>query len=420
MLIQRPQQFEFYSDWTTPHQAFVGGNRSGKTTGGARKTHWLCKVNGQYKSSIGIAIEPTYDMAIKTLKPAIEEAFDYYGVDIFYNGSEHKFTIPEYNNSIIYLLSGDRPQRIESIKAAYVWVDEPAQCKPEVFQRIITRANDPDAVALITFMTGTPEGLNHYYKELMKIDPKTGKQVYKIILGSLEEIKLNTHQNYISNLESNLDPLVLREKLYGDFLNTTSGRVFYAFNEDCIIPFYQINHNLPVRISCDFNINPCVFNVHQIIGDKVFSFGEIVMYNANTPYMCDKLEEFLNSLNGRFPAHIFYGDYTSMAQRTTATSLTDWTIIQNHFKNYPGYKRNLRSNPHVKERVETQNGMFAHQRHLITRNCKYLIDDFRQVVWSKNGYDLDGSDKDRTHASDGTGYMLNYEFGINKKYSKIV
>lgn len=418
MSITRPQQTEFISDFQSQFIAMVGGNRCGKTYGGAEKAVILTAYNGFFDKTIGIAIEPTYDMAIKTLKPALENAFKRYGIEAKYKSSEHAFIIPEYNNSLIYLLSGDKPERIESIEGSWVWGDEPAQWKPEVFERALTRMNDRKARILQTFLTGTPEGFNHYQKELFYLD-KNGKQKYKIILGSIDEIRLNTDANYISRLENFYDPLLLREKLYGEFINTTSGRVYYAFEEKNVIDSYEINYGLPVIISCDFNIKPCIFNLHQIVGDKVYTFHEFVKYNANTPYMCDDLESYFKS-RPQFPAYHFYGDYTSTAQRTTATSWTDWAIIENRFKNYPGYRKFLVPNPHVKERVETQNGMFAHDRHKILRTCKYLVDDFRQVVWDKNGHDLDGSDKDRTHASDGTGYFLNKKFGINKKTSRIL
>jgi hypothetical protein len=415
----RIQQTKFISDFKSQFIAMVGGNRCGKTWGGSEKAFWLSKINGSDERTIGVAVEPTYDMVNKYLKPAIENIFDYYGVHLEYNKQNHIFTIPEFNNSSIYLYSADAPKRIESVEASWVWGDEPAQYKPEVFSRILTRMNDKKAKIMQTFLTGTPEGLNHYYKELFSLDSKTGQNKYKIILGSVDEIRLNTDDGYVGRLESFLDPLILREKLYGEFLNTTSGRVFYAFDEKLIIDNYKVNLNLPVRISCDFNINPCIWNLHQYVNDKIFTFDEIVMYNANTPAMCEKLAETLNKY-GTFPAYQFYGDWTSVYQRTTATSMTDWNIIEQFFKNYPNYKKKLKQNPKVKARVETQNGLFAHSKHYILRSCKHLIDDYRQMVWSVNGYDLDKSDKERTHAADGTGYMVNIDFGIDKKYSKII
>lgn len=418
MINPRPQQAKFIADFSSKFIAMVGGNRCGKTYGGAEKAVILTVYNGMYNKTIGIAIEPTYDMAVKILKPALENAFRRYDIQARYKTSEHVFILPEYNNSMIYLFSGDKPERIESVQGSWVWGDEPAQWKPEVFTRALTRMNDPNAKILQTFLTGTPEGFNHYYKELFSVG-KDGKQKYKIIYGSIDEIKLNTDPEYISRLENYFDPLLLREKLYGEFVNKTSGRVYYAFKEEHIINDYQINFNLPVIISCDFNINPCIFNLHQIVNDKIYTFYEIVKYNANTNYMCDDLEKYFSELP-QFPAYHFYGDYTSLKQRTTATSLSDWSIIENRFKNYPNYKRYLAPNPHVKDRVEAQNGLFAHNRHYILRTCKYLIEDYRQVVWSKNGYELDKSDSDRTHASDGTGYFINYKFGLNKKYSKII
>jgi hypothetical protein len=408
----RPQQTEFISDFRSQFIAMVGGNRCGKTWGGSEKAFWLSKMNGSEEKTIGVAVEPTYDMVNKYLRPAIQNIFDYYGVYVDYHKQDHIFSIPEFNNSLIYLYSADAPKRIESVEASWVWGDEPAQYKPEVFSRILTRMNDKKAKIMQTFLTGTPEGFNHYHKELFSLDSKTGKNKYRVILGSLDEIRLNTDDGYVDRLESFLDPLLLREKLYGEFLNTTSGRVFYAFTEDLIIPFYQFDRNLPLRISCDFNINPCIWNIHQYRDGKIFTFDEIVMYNANTQYMCDKLNDWL-SKKPAFPKLIFYGDYTSTFQRTTQTSLTDWIIIENNFKNYPGYDTKLKVNPRVKARVEAQNGLLSHKKWYFTPNCRYAIDDHRQVVWSANGIDLDKRDKDRTHACDGCGYMANYDFGLD-------
>jgi hypothetical protein len=417
LLNKRPQQSKFIFDIDSEFCHMVGGNRCGKTYGGAEKAILLTYINSQRSKTEGLAIEPTLDMAYHLLKPKIEMIAERLKFKYVWKEQKHMFVFPKLRDSQILLRSAEVPQRIEGGQYSWIWIDEPAQCKPEIWKRIITRLNDKRAVAKQIFTTGTPEGLNWYFKEITKLDQLTGLPIHRIIKGSVEEILLNAGEDHILRLEQNLDPLLLQEKLYGDFLNTTQGAIFYAFDEQCIIPTYKPDFNLPLIVSCDFNINPCIWNLHQVIGRGVFSFDELVMYNANTEAMCDKLRAWL--IDKPFSAITFYGDYTSFYQRTTSSSITDWMIIDNNFRSYPNYKKKLKINPLVKARVQTQNGLFAHGQHKITPNCKYLIDDFRYVVWSKNGCDLDKSDPDRTHACDGTGYFVNYEFGLGKKYSRI-
>jgi hypothetical protein len=394
----------------------IGGNRSGKTYGGAEKAILFTILNGAKSKTQGLAIEPTFKMATELLRPKIEMLAEKYKLPYTYKVQQYTFTFPMLNNSEIILKSAEDPQKIEGGQYSWIWIDEPAQCKPAIWKRIITRLNDKNALYKQIFTTGTPEGLNWYHKEITRTD-KNGQLVHNVIYGSEDEIKLNAGDDHIERLKANLDPLLLREKLYGEFLNTTSGRVYYAFNENCVIPNYQIKDYLPLIVSCDFNINPCIWNLHQFEDGIVYTFHEVIMYNANTQYMCNKLMEWLQGKY--FGAIIFYGDYTSIYQRGTATSLTDWSIIKNNFKNYPNFATKLKPNPKVKSRIESQNSLLSQGKHKITNNCKYLIDDYRYVVWSKNGYELDKTDKERTHACDGTGYFIDSEFSIDKKYSQI-
>jgi hypothetical protein len=356
-------------------------------------------------------------MATQLLKPKIELIAENYKLPYLWREQKTTFIFPSLNNSEILLRSAEIPQRIEGGQYSWIWIDEPAQCKPQIWNRVITRLNDTRAIKKQIFTTGTPEGYNWYYKEVYRVD-ENNNPLHRIIRGSIDEIRLNAGEDHIQRLKDNFDSLTLQEKLEGIFIDTTTGRAFYAFNDDCIIGEYQPNYSLGLVVSCDFNINPCVWNLHQMDGDMIYTFDEIVMYHAYTQAMCNDLLAYLE--NHDFPAITFYGDYTSVHQRGTATSTTDWKIIESNFMNYPNYDKVLKSNPKVKNRVATQNLLLEHGKHKITKNCKFLIDDFKQVIWSDNGHDLDKSDKKRTHACDGTGYFVNAEFGIDRNPSYIV
>jgi hypothetical protein len=403
--ILRPQQHEYIFDFYSKNIHIIGGNRSGKTEGLIRKAVIGSRIN---KGERCLLLEPTTDMANEILQPKITDYCNEEGIAFKYEFSKRKFLFPDFNKNgkpaQILLRSADKPNRIEGGQYWGVGIDEPAQMKKEVFRRVKTRVNSPTALICQLFTSGTPEGFNHYFHEVYKPG-------HRIVWGSVEEIKINTRDGYIDDLKEDYDDLLIQEKLLGKFINTTSGVICYAFKESLVTQI-EPDFQHPLYVICDFNINPCGWVLAQFINGKIRVIDELCVKSANTFVMCEKLAdkhpEYFNGL-------IFYGDYTSTFQRSTATGLSDWHIIEQYFKNYRGYERHLKPNPSVKDSINILNNGLAKGKIIFDKKAVETINDMRYCVWAENGKEIEKKDKERTHWLDDMRYISNALLPIKER-----
>jgi hypothetical protein len=106
----------------------------------------------------------------------------------------------------------------------------------------------------------------------------------------------------------------------------------------------------------------------------------------------------------------FYGDISGN-KRDPAASRTNWAIIREHF---PGASIDYQNIRNIKDRVDSFNGRIRNKigcHWYVTKNCKRLIKDIRQVTWehllNKNKAGL------MTHASDGESYKMHWKFDLS-------
>lgn len=171
---------------------------------------------------------------------------------------------------------------------------------------------------------------------------------------------------------------------------------------------------LPLCLACDFNVDPCIFEVAQIRGGKLFVIDEIVLSPGNIP---DMVREFRNA----YPAHpagvFIYGD-TNGLTRTAQTEKSDYDLMMIHLAGYPSpVKLKVpRAHPPSKARINSFNnrlkGGDGKPLVYISDKCTELIKDMQQVVLRPDGKDVlkiyreDSAYRLRTHASDALGYLI--------------
>ena len=183
----------------------------------------------------------------------------------------------------------------------------------------------------------------------------------------------------------------------------------------------------------DFNVNPFCISIAQIIETEtrdalertkriVHCVDEIRLDNSNTAEACKVyLERFGNHRGGV----IVYGDATGNS-RHTSSSLSDYQIIIDHFKNVlGGMKVRIKaSNPPVKDRINAVNAMLCNylgeRRMFLARNkTKWLQKDLLNVIYKQGTTEMDKTyDLSLTHMSDAIGYMVEYEFSVHKGFFK--
>ena len=231
-----------------------------------------------------------------------------------------------------------------------------------------------------------------------RYNPHIDQEAQKRIIGSYAEKEAEVRQT-------------------GHFVDITSGRAYYTFSneniigeEECKIKSFEYMKFRPLEISCDFNIDLMCWNIgqEQIDNDIVFDFVELEN-EANTDYLCQVLKNKYSQHEGGWH---FYGDISGN-KRDPAAAKTNWAIIREHFPNARIDYQNIRN---IKDRIDSFNGRIKNSSGVhwfVTKNCKRLIRDCRQVTWE---HLLNKNKAGKlTHASDGESYKMLWKHSLMGK-----
>jgi len=78
------------------------------------------------------------------------------------------------------------------------------------------------------------------------------------------------------------------------------------------------------------------------------------------------------------------------------------------------------ANPQVKDRINAVNSMLQSadmKRHLfLNPKCRKIIKDLLDVSYKENTCEIDKTNPELTHASDGLGYWIDYDFPVIRSY----
>lgn len=213
-----------------------------------------------------------------------------------------------------------------------------------------------------------------------------------------------------------------------DFTSQLGAAAYPAFNEAIHVKDQiTLRKNLPICLACDFNVDPCVFEVCQIRGGNLYVIDEIVQGPTS---VADMVVEFRN----RYPDHPaevhVYGDSNGL-KRSVSTEKSEYQLIQIHMQGYPSkvVLKVPRGAPLPRNRINSLNnrlkGYEGVQRIFISRDCRELIEDLKQVVLKPDGKDVMKVYKSndayaaRTHASDALGYLVHREWPLSKEAIKL-
>lgn len=376
--------------------AAFGGNRSGKSLSGAIKVITYCRDNpgadcwASTWSDMSVPIQQAeyYRWLPKTKEIRFAKFSEQRGflhkIIIFENGSKIRFKTYE--------------QGWESFQGAsknIIHLDE--EPPEEIVNECKARLMDRNGMLIRTM---TPlNGITYTYDEMI-VNPNRDSEVQYFYFDS----EFNPHINKEAR-DRILGGYADKEREVrskGHFLNLTSGQVYYSFDNEASIAEWKYNHNLPLEVSCDFNVGLMCWNIGQESNGKDFEFDFVELENhANTDLMCQMLKK-------KYPDQkpeqwIFYGDISG-SKRDPATSLSSWAIIQNHFPKASIYYQNIRN---IKDRTDAVNGRLKNDKGrflYISNKLTRLKIDLMRVTWemllnkTKAG--------NLTHASDGLSYKI--------------
>jgi hypothetical protein len=153
----------------------------------------------------------------------------------------------------------------------------------------------------------------------------------------------------------------------------------------------KYDEDLPLRLACDFNVEPMAWVIAQIHPkDEVHFIDEIYIKSGDTPAAC---EEFLDRYGDHYGEVYVYGDASGGHRSTQSRNQkSNYDEIRLRLTGRP-FKLRMRvpiSNPsnvnHVRSFNRRLRDQFGNPKILIHgRRCKNLVLDMLQTVWSSEG-----------------------------------
>ena len=379
----------------------VGGYGSGKTYGFCMFALNQCAKN---PGKTILLAEPTYPMIRDVLQPTFELVLRQAGFDYEYTATSTKYRIYWKNGWCdVIMRSAENYMRWAGLNLAAGGIDEADQLRDDrAWKMLLSRLRDGNT--LTAFGAGTPEGFRFVYK-YWESDPGNG---YKLIRGRTED-NVMLPQEFIDSLKENYDENLLKAYLNGEFVNLQQGQTYYNFNRENNVGEVKYNPQLPIRASIDFNVDPMACSLIQQYHEtpRVRVFDTIQLHHSGGNEILT--ERMALEIKNRYPKNEYYAYPDPANQRHTSALSTDHDILKQ-----AGIKVMVKPKaPRVTDSVNAVNKILEGDV-IIDPKCTSLIEDLEMTTNKQGTREIDKSNKDRTHFSDGFRYYIDYEFPIIK------
>lgn len=208
-----------FSQSTAPQRAFwesgarnrffIGGVGSGKTMAG------MVEVLRQPAGSVGMVIAPTYRMLTDTIIKPMEHRYTNALIKEYAKGA---MVMTLINGTRILFRSAEFSDRLRGPNLGWVWLDEAAMMKPEVWPIVLGRLREVPSRAWITT---TPRGMNWLYDVLQRHhdDPS-----YVLIRSSTRDNPFLPPE-FVEGLQSGYTSEFARQEIDGEFI-ADGGTIF--------------------------------------------------------------------------------------------------------------------------------------------------------------------------------------------------
>lgn len=360
--------------------------------------------------------------------PAVEHWLNEFNIKYTYNKNENTIYVESPGIGDILFFPMDNPATLVGYETYRSHIDEfdtlPEERASEIWARIMGRNrrnpdNIPENEKIFSEEKGiweannkiraysTPEGFKFCYKKW-----GTGeKENHAIVHGkSRENPTLPT--SFFTELESQYTKPQLEAYLNGQFVNLTSGSVYYAYDREGCKSAETIQPSETLYIGCDFNVNNMSAAVYvKRRGGSEWHIVDELHGLRDTPDMIDEIKDRWHSLGHRI---IMYPDATGVKTQSTNASVSDINLLRQ-----AGFSVRAKSiNPRVKDRVSATNKALEANKVFINYiKCPQAAACFEQHAYDKAGKPCKKSGHD--HMTDAATYLLAYELPIRKKAFKL-
>ena len=404
---------------------YQGGYGSGKTWCGSLLGILLAK---KYPGSRGLVGAKEYELVRKTTLVSYLEHLEALGYKqgVHYNYNKVDKIIRFKNGSEILFSQLDNPEKFKSLNLHWAEIEEASQVGDSTFNQLMGRLRN-------TYRGKTWQ--NFRYRLFGHTNPQPNKDWiwerfvehkapnYRLIIApTTNNIYLPEH--YVKELKNAFDEEYYRINVLGEFGDYNSGLVVKGFT-DKNIKKLKYCENLPIHLTCDFNVDPMMWCVAHKDNENVYYFDEIVVENATTE-ICFK--EFMCRYPKKDAEIVINGD-ASGDNRSTQSEFTNYAIMRKLLKDngYTNFRFQLRDyNPPIQNRIAAFNARVKSAdgkvRLFVDRKCKYLLKNINNLRYKEGTTIIDvptfnqiKQDRDKKflmHIFDAASYLTEYYWRI--------
>ena len=405
---------------------YQGGYGSGKTWCGSLLGILLAK---KYAGSRGLVGAKEYELVRKTTLVSYLEHLEALG---YKKGEHYSYNkvdkiIKFKNGSEILFSQLDDPEKFKSLNLHWAEIEEASQVGYSTIKQLLGRLRN-------TYRGNNWK--NFRYRLFGHTNPQPDKgwiyerfvenkqENYRLIIApTTNNIYLPKH--YIESMKDAFDEEYYRINVLGEFGNYNSGLVVKGFTDENIKNL-KYNKNLPLHLTCDFNVDPMMWLVAHKDKENVYFFDEIVIENATTE-MCFK--EFMRRYPNKNQEIIINGD-ASGDNRSTQSEFTNYAIMRKLLKDngYTNFRFELRPyNPPILNRIAAFNARVRSADGKVRlfvdkRRCKYFIQNIYNLKYKEGTTIIDApsihqikQDRDKKfllHIFDAGSYLTEYYWRI--------
>lgn len=423
------KQVEFMS---IPHNeeldiaVYQGGYGSGKTWCGALLGILLAK---KYPGCRGLVGAKEYELVRKTTLVSYLEHLENLGYKKGINYTYNKVDkiIKFKNGSEILFSQLDDPEKFKSLNLHWAEIEEASQVSDSTIKQLIGRLrntyrgkNWKNFKYRLFGHTNPQPDKGWIYERFVENKEKN----YRLIIApTTNNVYLPKH--YIESMKNAFDEEYYRINVLGEFGNYNSGLVVKGFS-DKNIKNLKYNKDLPLHLTCDFNVDPMMWLIAHKDEENVYFFDEIVVENATTE-MCFK--EFMRRYPNKEQEIIINGD-ASGDNRSTQSEFTNYAIMRQLLRDngYKNFRFELRQyNPPILNRIAAFNARVKSADGKVRlfvdkRKCKYFIQNIYNLKYKEGTTIIDAptihqikQDRDKKfllHIFDAGSYLTEYYWRI--------
>tara|TARA_R100001443_G_scaffold83055_1_gene89906 strand:+ start:5627 stop:6889 length:1263 start_codon:yes stop_codon:yes gene_type:complete len=389
------------------YPALVAGYGSGKTLAFCLKA--LAEL-GRNPNKVILLAEPVFPMVRDVLQPTLEQCL----TDLKF-GFEYKASNMEYNikwgngKGTIILRSAENWRRWAGLNLAGFAIDEAALLKDDKAWRMgLSRLRDGNHLS--GWVATTPEGFNWVWEYWVD----QSKNGYNLIQGKTTDNKFLPPE-FVESLKENYDEKLINAYINGNFVNLQQGQTYYSFDRKENVKVVNYEKNKVIHIGMDFNINPItatLFHISEGYNErKIQVFDEVKLYHSGGKDLMT--QRIAKHIKNKYPNSqiICYPDPAGKAKNTNATH-SDHDILRKE-----GFILKVPNKaPSVIDSVNAVNK--ALEFTIIDNRCRGLIRDLEQVSNKDGTREIDKSNSELTHFSDGFRYAIHWLYPVRKPTTK--